>query len=142
MYVESVPNRNSPPATLLRESFRDGGQVRKRTLANISDWPPAQVESLRRVLKGETFPTDGDSLNIIRSLPHGHVAAVVGTIRKLGLPQLLRCNALAGSGLECRHDCIPDFGSPIQIGYSSRTGSRDGDQQSCRNAADGIGPSG
>ena len=45
MYVESVPNRNSPPATLLRESFRDGGQVRKRTLANISDWPPAQVES-------------------------------------------------------------------------------------------------
>ncbi len=89
MYVESVPNRNSPPATLLRESFRDGGQVRKRTLANISDWPPAQVESLRRVLKGETFPTDGDNLNIIRSLPHGHVAAVVGTIRKLGLPQLL-----------------------------------------------------
>src|SRR5437867_3897711 len=89
MYVESVPNRNSPPATLLRESFRDGGQVRKRTLANISDWPAAQVESLRRVLKGETFPTDGDNLNIIRSLPHGHVAAVVGTIRKLGLPQLL-----------------------------------------------------
>src|SRR2546426_8476200 len=89
MYVESVPNRNSPPATLLRESFRDGGQVRKRTLANISDWPPAQVESLRRVLKGETFPTEGVSLNISRSLTHGHVAAVVGTIRKLGLPQLL-----------------------------------------------------
>src|SRR3989441_2981033 len=89
MYVESVPNRNSPPAILLRESFREGSQVRKRTLANISDWPPAQVESLRRVLKGEPFPTDGDSLNIIRSLPHGHVAAVVGTIRKLGLPQLL-----------------------------------------------------
>jgi len=89
MYVESVPNRNSPPAILLRESFREGGQVRKRTLANISDWPPAQVESLRRVLKGETFPSDGGSLDITRSLPHGHVAAVVGTIRKLGLPQLL-----------------------------------------------------
>lgn len=93
MYVESVPNRNSPPAILLRESFREGGQVRKRTLANISDWPPAQVESLRRVLKGETFPSDGGSLDITRSLPHGHVAAVVGTIRKLGLPQLLDSTA-------------------------------------------------
>ena len=89
MYVENVPNRNSPPAILLRESFREGGQVRKRTLANISDWPTAQIESLRRVLKGETFPSDGGDLNIIRSLPHGHVAAVVGTIRKLQLPQLI-----------------------------------------------------
>jgi Transposase DDE domain len=89
MYVESVPNRNSPPAILLRESFREGGQVRKRTLANISDWPTAQIESLRRVLKGETFPSDGGDLDIIRSLPHGHVAAVVGTIRKLKLPELI-----------------------------------------------------
>jgi len=89
MYVESVPNRNSPPATLLRESFREGSQVRKRTLANISDWPAAQIESLRRVLKGETFPSDGGDLDIVRSLPHGHVAAVVGTVRKLELPQLI-----------------------------------------------------
>src|SRR3989441_9958560 len=89
MYVESVPNRNSPPAILLRESFREGGQVRKRTLANISDWPAGQIESLRRVLKGETFPSDGGNLDIIRSLPHGHVAAVVGTIRKMELPQLI-----------------------------------------------------
>src|SRR5712692_8410584 len=89
MYVETIPNRNSPPAILLRESFRQDGQVRKRTLANISDWPAAQIESLRRVLKGETFPSDGGSLDITRSLPHGHVAAVVGTIRKLGLPQLI-----------------------------------------------------
>jgi hypothetical protein len=89
MYVETIPNRNSPPAILLRESFREDGQVRKRTLANISDWPAEQIESLRRVLKGETFPSDGGSLEIIRSLPHGHVAAVVGTIRKLGLPQLI-----------------------------------------------------
>jgi transposase len=89
MYVESVPNRNSPPAILLRESFREGGQVRKRTLANISDWPAEQIESLRRVLKGETFPSDGGNLDIVRSLPHGHVAAVVGTIRKLELPQLI-----------------------------------------------------
>jgi transposase len=89
MYVETVPNRNSPPAILLRESFREDGQVRKRTLANISDWPAEQIESLRRVLKGETFPCDGGGLDIRRSLPHGHVAAVVGTIRKLGLPQLI-----------------------------------------------------
>src|SRR2546426_6601043 len=89
MYVESVPNRNSPPATLLRESFRDGGQVRKRTLANISDWPPAQVESLRRVLKGENFPPPGDKLHNIPPLPPGHVAAVVGPIPKMGLPPML-----------------------------------------------------
>lgn len=88
MYVETVPNRNSPPAILLRESFREGGQVRKRTLANISDWPASQIESLRRVLKGETFPTTG-TIDIIRSLPHGHVAAVLGTIRRLGIGPML-----------------------------------------------------
>jgi transposase len=89
MYVETIPNRSSPPAILLRESFRQDGQVRKRTLANISDWPTEQIESLRRVLKGETFPSDSGSLEIIRSLPHGHVAAVIGMMRKLGLPQLI-----------------------------------------------------
>jgi hypothetical protein len=88
MYVETVPNRNSPPAILLRESFREGNQVRKRTLANISDWPASQIESLRRVLKGETFQ-DAGNLDIIRSLPHGHVAAVLGTIRKLGIAPMI-----------------------------------------------------
>ena len=88
MYVETVPNRNSPPAILLRESFREGKQVHKRTLANISDWPASQIESLRRVLKGETFQ-DAGSLDIIRSLPHGHVAAVLGTIRKLGIAPMI-----------------------------------------------------
>jgi Transposase DDE domain len=99
MYVETVPNRNSPPAILLRESFREDGQVRKRTLANISDWPAEQIESLRRVLKGETFPSDGGSLDIRRSLPHGHVAAVVGTMRKLGFPQLIDTERSAGREL-------------------------------------------
>lgn len=88
MYVEIVPNRNSPPAILLRESFRQGKQVRKRTLANISDWPAPQIESLRRVLKGETFQSAG-TIDIIRSLPHGHVAAVLGTIRKLGIGPMI-----------------------------------------------------
>ena len=54
MYIEAVPNRNSPPAILLRESYRENGKVRKRTLCNLSDWPAAYVEGLRGVLKGGT----------------------------------------------------------------------------------------
>jgi transposase len=89
MYVETVPNRNSPPAILLREGWREGRRTRKRTLANLSYWPPAQVDLLRRVLKGETLVSPGDALQLSRSLPHGHVAAVVGTLRRLGLENLL-----------------------------------------------------
>ena len=90
MYVAVVPNRNSPPAILLRESFRESGKVRNRTLANISDWPPAQIEALRQVLKGATAVSSAPaSLDIVRSLPHGHVAAVVGSLRKLGLDSVL-----------------------------------------------------
>ncbi len=88
MYVETVPNRNSPPAILLRESIREGKKVRKRTLANLSNWPAAQIESLRRVLKGETFQAS-DAFQITRSLPHGHVAAVLGTIQKVGLAEMI-----------------------------------------------------
>ena len=54
MYIEAVPNRNSPPAILLRESYRDGGKIKKRTLANLSDWPTELVEGLRTLLKGGT----------------------------------------------------------------------------------------
>src|SRR5688572_4380833 len=89
MYVERVPNRSSPPAVLLRESSRDGEKIRKRTLANLSHWPDEQVETLRRVLKGERLVGIGDSLEIIRSMPHGHVAAVLGTLRQLKLDQML-----------------------------------------------------
>ena len=72
----SVPNRNSPPAILLRESYREGGKVRKRTLCNLSDWPTAHIEGLRGVLKGGTvIPAERDAFTIIRSLPHGHAAA-------------------------------------------------------------------
>ncbi len=90
MYVTRVPNRSSPPAVLLRESYRDGGKVKTRTLANLTDWPDAKVEALRRVLKGETAIVSRDALRIERSLPHGHVAAVLGVARKLGLHKLLR----------------------------------------------------
>src|ERR1700757_1336473 len=90
MYVERIPNRNSPPAILLRESYRDGDKIKKRTLANLSDWPEARVEALRRVLRDEAVaPSSPDALIMQRSLPHGHVAAALGTLRKLGLDRLL-----------------------------------------------------
>ena len=90
MYVERVPNRNSPPAVLLRESYRDGSKIKKRTLANLADWPAAKVEALRRVLRDEPVATIGqDGLSILRSLPHGHVAAALGKLHKLGLDRLL-----------------------------------------------------
>ena len=90
MYIERVPNRNSPPAVLLRESFREDGKVKKRTLANLSKWPGDLVGGLRILLKGGVaLPALGDAFAILRSRPHGHVAAVLGTARHLGLVKLL-----------------------------------------------------
>src|ERR1700678_3708899 len=90
MYIEAVRNRNSPPAILLRESYREDGKVRKRTLCNLSDWPAAHVEGLRGVLKGGTvIPAGQDAFTITRSLPHGHVAAALGTVRKCSLDRIL-----------------------------------------------------
>ena len=90
MYIESVPNRNSPPAILLRESYRHQGKVRKRTLCNLSGWSSAHVEGLRGVLKGGTvIPAEQDAFTVTRSLPHGHVAAALGTARKIGLDRIL-----------------------------------------------------
>jgi transposase len=90
MYIEAVPNRNSPPAILLRESYRHQGKVRKRTLCNLSDWSPAHIEGLRGVLKGGTvIPAGQDAFTVTRSLPHGHVAAALGTARRIGLDRLL-----------------------------------------------------
>ena len=90
MYIEAVPNRSSPPAILLRESYRDNGKVRKRTLANLSRWPPALVENLRTLLKGGTAVSRlDDAFDIVRSVPHGPVAAVLGTLRKLALDRLI-----------------------------------------------------
>jgi hypothetical protein len=89
MYIERVPNRNSPPAVLLRESYRDGGRVKKRTLANLSHLSDDTVEALRRVLRGDTVVAPQDAFTIQRSRPHGHVVAVLGTLKKLGLDRLL-----------------------------------------------------
>jgi transposase len=93
MYIDSVPNRNSPPAILLRESSRVGDKIIKRTLANLSDWPSAQVDLLRRVLQGESLISASEALHIERSLPHGHVAATLGTLRHIGLEQDLARSA-------------------------------------------------
>jgi Transposase DDE domain len=90
MYIESVPNRDSPPAILLRESYREGGKVRKRTLLNLSDWPAERIAGFKALLKGGTvIPSDQEAIAIIRSLPHGHVAAALGTARRIGLDRLL-----------------------------------------------------
>jgi hypothetical protein len=88
MYIEAVPNRSSPPAILLRESFRENGRVRKRTLANLSDWPSTLVEGFRTLLKGGVAVAE-EGIAIRRALPHGHAAAVLGTIRAIGLDRLL-----------------------------------------------------
>ena len=88
MYIESVPNRDSPPAILLRQSFREGGRVRKRILANLSDWPTTLVEGLRTLLKGGIAVVE-EGIGIRRALPHGHAAAVLGMIRAIGLDRLL-----------------------------------------------------
>jgi Transposase DDE domain len=90
MYVARVPNRGSPPAILLRESYRDAGKVRNRTLANLSRWPADKVEALARVLKGLPPRVElSEAFQITRSLPHGHVAAVLGTARRLDVEQLI-----------------------------------------------------
>ncbi|MGH9052673.1 MAG: IS1634 family transposase [Acidimicrobiia bacterium] len=89
MYVERVPNRGSPPAVLLRESYREGGKVKKRTLANLSSWPEEQVEALRAVLRGEPMVPQADAFEVRRSLPHGDAAAVWTMARRLGFPALL-----------------------------------------------------
>jgi hypothetical protein len=89
MYVARIPNRNSPPAILLRESYRDGDKVKTRTLANLSGWPEAKIHALSRLLKDEAAPAAAEPFAIERSLPHGHIAAVLGIARKLGLDRLL-----------------------------------------------------
>ena len=89
MYVERVPNRTSPPAILLREAWREAGRVRKRTVANLTDWPPARVEALRRVLRDEPLVRADELFTVETSIPHGHIEAILGLVRRLGLDTLL-----------------------------------------------------
>ena len=89
MYIEIVPNRNSPPAILLREGWREGKKTLKRTLANLSDWPEPQIETLRRALRGETLVSPKDLLTTGQTSPHGHVEAVLAMIRQLDLEAVI-----------------------------------------------------
>src|SRR5271170_7154885 len=90
MNIETVPNRSSPPAILLRESFREDGKIKKRTLANLTDWPKELIEGFRALLKGGTvIAAEREAVSIRRSLPHGHVAAALGTLRAIGLDRIL-----------------------------------------------------
>ncbi len=90
MYIETVPNRSSPPAILLRESWRDGKTTRKRTLANLSHLPQDAIDAVRRTLRGDTLvPLEDTDFEIVRSRPHGAVAAVLGLARVLGLDAVL-----------------------------------------------------
>ena len=89
MYVAVIPNRGSPPAILLRESFRENGKTRNRTLANLSGWPAERIELLRAVLRGDRLLPTADAMQILRALPHGHVLAALGTARRIELDALL-----------------------------------------------------
>jgi hypothetical protein len=92
MYIEKVPNRNSPPAVLRPDSYREGDQVKKRTLANLSKLPDDIIDNLKLALKGaKVSMTEGipDHFEVIRSLPHGHVMAILETIKKLGLDRII-----------------------------------------------------
>ena len=97
MYVARIPNRGSPPAILLRESYRQGGKVKNRTLANLSHWPEPKVDALAQTLKGLPPKLDlSQAFEITRSLPHGHVAAVLGTAERFGLVGEMRRELASG----------------------------------------------
>lgn len=89
MYIEQVPNRNSRPAILLREGWREGKIIKKRTIANLTNWPERKIEALRRLLKGEEMVSSDEAFVIERSIPHGHVEAVLGTIKNIGLDVII-----------------------------------------------------
>lgn len=89
MYIENVPNRKSPPAVLLREGWREGKKVCKRTIANLSHWPASKIEALRRLLADQPLMSPDDAFDITRTLPHGHVEAVLGTLKKIGLHDII-----------------------------------------------------
>ena len=89
MYVAVVPNRGSPPAILLRESYREAGKTKNRTLANLTRWPAERIEQLRAVLRGDKLLPAAEAVEIVRALPHGHVLAALGTAHRIALDALL-----------------------------------------------------
>ena len=137
MYIESVPNRSSPPAMLLRESYMDGGKIKKRTIANLSDWPTEIVEGLRTLLKGgKVAPAGQETIVVRRALPHGHVAALLGPLRDIGLDRLLgpagnRCRDLVIAMIVARliapaSSCHRPHARPAHRSFEPRRGARSG----------------
>ena len=89
MHIHVVPNRGSPPTVLLRESYREGSKVGKRTLANLSSLSAAQIEAIRATLRGQALQPVAQSFEVSASRSHGHVQAVALTLQRLGLASLL-----------------------------------------------------
>src|SRR5207248_7275110 len=89
MYIAVVPNRNSPPAILLREGWRDGKKTRQRTLANLSDWPKEKIEAFRRLLHDEPLVSPHDLFTTQKTIPHGHVEAILEMICRHKLDHLI-----------------------------------------------------
>src|SRR3974377_1440883 len=89
MYVAVIPNRGSPPAILLRESYREAGKTKNRTLTNLSGWPAERIDQLRAVLRGDKLLPAAEAVEIVRALPHGHVLAALGTARRIALDAVL-----------------------------------------------------
>jgi len=89
MYIAVVPNRNSPPAILLREGWREGNKTRQRTLANLSDWPKEKIETFRRLLRDERLVSPADLFDTQKTLSHGHVQAILEMIDRLELDRLI-----------------------------------------------------
>ena len=101
MHIDVVPNRGARPTYLLRESYREGDRVRKRTLANLSALSDEQVASMRAVLRGETLRPAGELFEVMQSLPHGHVEAVSMAMNRLGFAQVLSSRAQPERNLVC-----------------------------------------
>ena len=93
MHIHVIPNRNSKPAILLRESYREGGKVKKRTLANLSHFPIDQVDTLSRALKGEKLAPVDSLFEVNDSKHHGHVEAVRLAMKRLGFEKLVSSNS-------------------------------------------------
>jgi len=122
MHIERVPNRNSPPAVLLRQSYREEGKVRKRTLANLSKLPDDVIEGLRILLKGGSAIDRLESVFEIQcSLPHGHVTAVLGTLKNIGLESLISDRASRQRDASHRDDSGTHYRPHLKIGHGTRT---------------------
>ena len=143
MYIAVVPNRASPPAILLRESFREHGKVKNRTLANLSGWSSERVEALRHVLRGRALerpaPRAAAPVEIVRSWPHGHVAAVLGSVRRLDLERLVARAPSTPRALGGGDAGAPASRSRLETGHGPGLGGGDAHQhaQPRVEAADG-----